>query len=178
MKEENSETFFGKKISQVVKKPSMYYVSIFDVMYDRTKGLANSPYTIIRTFATGASIKEKILPLIMEEMPAGIDRKAEEKKFDALMKSYKDQIGSRFSLFDYNPVKSLTSTTQFYNSDSSLNYNLPFCKSASDIKAGWAIDGTTSGNDEQKNNYFLNAKASTYELVEYSTSDEKVVFVN
>lgn len=70
LKEENTETFFGKKVTQVIKKPSMYYVSIFDVMYDRTKGLTNSPYTIVRTFATGASIKEKVLPLILEEMPA------------------------------------------------------------------------------------------------------------
>lgn len=33
-----------------------------------------------------------------------------------MLKAYKDTPGSRFSMYDYNPVKSLTATTQFYNS--------------------------------------------------------------
>lgn len=45
----------------------MHYVSIFDVLYDRTKGLTKSPYKIIRTFATAEDIKKKYLPLILEE---------------------------------------------------------------------------------------------------------------
>lgn len=81
-------------------------------------------------------------------------------------------------MFDYNPVKSLTSTTQFLNSDSQFSYNLPFAKNATEIRAGYSMDGTTSANDETKNNYFLNAKTSTYELIEYSACDEKTIFIN
>jgi hypothetical protein len=177
LKETSSDTFFGKKIDQTIKKPSMYYISIFDVMYDRTKGLSDSPYKIIRTFSTGESIKKKVLPLILADMPEGTDVKRAEKSFDKLLDLYKDTLGSRFSMFDYNPVKSLTSTTQFMNSDVNLSYNLPVCRTREDILAGFTIDGSSSTN-ETKNNYFLNAKTSTYELLEYTTSEDKLIFIN
>lgn len=112
----------------------MYYISIFDVMYDRSKGLTDSPFKIIRTFATGAAIKAKVLPLILADTKDE-DAVLATKKFDKLLTAYKDTIGSRFSMYDYNPVKSLTSTTQFYNSDSSLTYTLPHCKVGNDLRA-------------------------------------------
>lgn len=178
LKEKSSDVFFGKTIKQTIKKPSMYYVSIFDVMYDRSKGLSDSPFKIIRTFATGAAIKAKVLPLVLADLKDG-DSETATKKFDKLLSQYKDTVGTRFSMYDYNPVKSLTSTTQFYNSDSSLTYMLPQCKVGADLKAGFSIEGTQgNASDDVKNNYFLNSKTSTYELIEYNTADQKVIFIN
>lgn len=178
LKEKTSDEFFGKKIDQVIKKPSMYYVSIFDVLYDRNKGLTDSPFKIIRTFATGEAIKRKVLPLILAGEKDATKHDGMEKQLDRIMKSYKTMIGSRFSMFDYNPVKSLTATTQYYNSDAALDYNLPHAKSAEDIRAGYSIDGSHSANNEIKNNYFLNEKTATYELIEYNTSEKKLIFIN
>lgn len=33
-------------------------------------------------------------------------------------------------------------------------------------------------NNEQRNNYFLHTDSSTYELIEYNTSDMKYIFIN
>ena len=160
-----------------IKKPSMYYISIFDVMYDRNKGLTDSPYKIIRTFATGDSIKKKVLPLILADVEDS-KQKEQEKKFDKLLKGYKDSIGMRFSMYDYNPVKSLTAATQFYNANTEVNYNLPFAKDLTALRGGYGLDNTTSGTDEIRNNYFLNDKTATYELIEYTSLDRKAIFIN
>lgn len=112
----------------------MYYISIFDVMYDRNKGLTDSPYKIIRTFATGDAIKKKVLPLILANESDTAVRKVQEKKFDKILKDYKDRIGMRFSMYDYNPVKSLTAATQFYNANTETNYDLPFAKDVNALR--------------------------------------------
>lgn len=154
----------------------MHYVSVFDVMYDRSRGLTQSPYKIMRTFTTGESIKQKVLPLLLE-MYAKEDHEAQRKKFELMLVNYKDQMGSRFSMYDYNPVKSLTATTQFYNSKAGeVNYTLPYCANGSDLLSGYSLDGASNKTD--KNNYFLASNQSNYELVEYTTCDEKIIYVN
>lgn len=35
-----------------------------------------------------------------------------------------------------------------------------------------------SGNNEIRNNYFLNDKQSTFEVIEYSSAERKVIFIN
>lgn len=45
------------------------------------------------------------------------------------------------------------------------------------LLAGYTIDGVASQNTE-KNNYFLSANQSNYELIEYTTCDEKIIYVN
>jgi len=142
-------------------------------MYDRSRGLTDSPYKIIRTFTTGESIKAKVLPLILQKYDES--RKDEKtKQFNSLLQSYKDSEGSRFSMFDYNPVKSLAATTQFFNAKSNEPYYiLPNCENRA------ALSGTSSdtGNSD-KANYFLKKNQANYELVEYFTNDEKVIFIN
>lgn len=177
LKEETEEEFFGRKVVTKIKKPSMYYLSIFDVMYDRNKGLTDSTYKIIRTFQTGDAIKSKVLPLLMANETDEAAMEDVKKKFNSLLRAYKDQIGSRFSLFDYNPVKSLTQNTQYMNTAQKVNYSLPFASDEKALRAGLSIDNHTVAN-EQKNNYFLNDKASTFEVIEFNTADRKVIFIN
>jgi hypothetical protein len=81
IKEKEENSFFGKKIETELKTPSMHYISIFDVLYDRAKGLTNSPFKIIRTFATAEEIKSKYLPLILEEYKDEKEKEIAMKKF-------------------------------------------------------------------------------------------------
>lgn len=130
IKESEEYKLLGKKINQKIKYPSMHYLSVFDVMYDRTKGLKNSPFTIIRTFMTGEAIKSKLLPLFVEHSE---DKDVERvsRKLTAMLKGYQKQFNSRFGIYNYNPVKSLALTTQFYNANPDMQYNVPYCKDSS-----------------------------------------------
>lgn len=175
IKETFEENFFDQKIKYDIKMPSMQYISAFDIMYDRSKWIERSEYKIIRTFMSWDNIKNKILPLLT------IDKTNEEiklikNKIDELLKKYHLSYWSRFSNYDYNPVKSLTEATLWFNSDNRNDYyNLNYCKSSEDLKWGFVVDKWL--NEENKN-YFLNTNKSTYEVVEYYTSEKKYIFVN
>lgn len=177
IRETKVDKFFDKEITTEIKTPSMHYISVFDVMYDRSRWLSESPFKIIRTFTTWESIKHKVLPLILQSYPKERHKEVR-KQFDEILKKYKDTPGSRFSMYDYNPVKSLTATTQFYNSKAwDINYTLPNCQKSQDLLAWYNLDWTL-GQNAEKNNYFLSANQSNYELVEYTTCDEKIIYIN
>lgn len=173
VKEDHKEKYFWQEIETTIKTPSMYYISIFDVLYDRAKWLEASPFKILRTFSTWDSIRTKVLPLLLEWKDKS-KKKAISDKLDLLLKKYKDDRSSRFSTYDYNPVKALTATSHWLNWDKSDSYfSLTQCKTAKSMT--WN-DGTSM--DEKTNNYFLNSKKSTFELIEYNTNTEKYIFIN
>lgn len=175
VKEETSNVFFDEKIDQTVKMPSLMYVSIFDVMYDRTKWLDNSSYKIIRTFTSWDSIKQKVIPMLAET--SWIDKKVIDKKLDEWLKDSKLNIWNRFSIYDYNPVKWLLATQQWMEVEKMKNfYQLPLVSKIWDLVAWYWNDWTV--NSEVTKNYFLNDSKSTYELVEYITNDKRTIFVN
>lgn len=182
IKETVTDKFFDKNIKTVIKTPSMHYISVFDVMYDRSTWLSASPYKIVRTFTTWENIRDKVLPLILAEYSADKQETAK-KTFDLILKKYKDQFWSRFSMYDYNPVKSLAATTQFYNakimwgtaSTVAWNFSIPYCENKAWLTAWFGTDWTI---DNTKSNYFLNADQSSYELTEYITSEKKYIFIN
>ena len=175
IKEEFSEEFFWNKIKKDIKIPSMYYISVFDVLYDRSKWLDQSSYKIVRTFVSWDSIEKKVLPLILENYSTE-DKKKAKTKFKSLLKSYKDKFWARFSMYDYNPVKSLTATSQWMNSDTPWNYyTITNCNKVTELLWWYAPESSMS---EDSKNYFLNDNKSTYELVEYYTSDKKYIFIN
>ena len=177
LKEEHEEVFFWKKITTEVKTPSMFYLSIFDVLYDRSKGLDKSPFKIIRTFTTWEAIKAKILPLLYADTPSEQHRMIKQ-RFDKMLKEYKNNLGTRFSMFTYNPVKSLASITQFMNAGiNDMNFQLPWVNDKTWL-AAWMLGTEGTINNEQRNNYFLHTDSSTYELIEYNTSDMKYIFIN
>ena len=164
-----------KTIKQTVKMPSLMYVSIFDVMYDRTKGLENSPYKIVRTYTSWESIKQKVLPMLLETSKSS--KEEVNKKLDTWLKKCKDKIWNRFSVYDYNPVKWLLMTQQWIEvAKTQWYFNLPIVNKTSELVWWYWEDWTT--NSETNKNYFLNDNQSTYELVEYVTSDKRYIFVN
>ena len=173
VKEEHKEKYFWQEVETTIKTPSMYYVSIFDVLYDRSKWLSNSPFKIIRTFSTGDSIREKILPLLIESKTEA-EKKAIASKLDKLLDKYKDDRSSRFSTYDYNPVKALVATSHWLGADKTSDfYNIANCKTQKAL--AW---NDSTWMDEKTNNYFLNSKKSTFELIEYNTNTEKYIFIN
>jgi len=178
IKEEFKEKFFWQEIKSEIKMPSMQYISVFDVMYDRSKGIEKSSYKIVRTFVSWDNIKKKVLPLILANY-SWEEHERITKKIDKNLKDFQLSFWSRFSMFDYNPVKSLTATTLWANSNNTQlqwdYYNLSAC---SDKKWLLAWYNTDTSMKEDSKNYFLNANKSTYELVEYYTNSEKYIFVN
>jgi hypothetical protein len=173
VKEDHKDTYFWQELKTEIKTPSMYYISIFDVLYDRSKWLTDSPFKVIRTFTTWDSIKAKVLPLLLEGKDPKL-KKSITKKLDLLLKKYKDDHSSRFSTYDYNPVKALTATGHWLAWEKSTEYySLTNCKTKK-----WLVWNDGTSMNEKENNYFLNSKKSTFELIEYNTNTEKYIFIN
>lgn len=168
IKEKVSDTFWWQKVEMTIKVPSIQYVSVFDVLYDRSKWLKNSPFQIVRTFMTWDAITAKYGSFFDDKtLP----------KFKSLIKNAKDQSWYRFSMYDYNPVKMLTSVAQNYNAwdkDKKNIFDLPFV-------TGKTINQYTTDNtigNEDKNNYFLPSEQSNYEVIDYSAWGKRYVFAN
>ena len=168
IKEKVSDTFWWQKVDMTIKVPSIQYISVFDVLYDRSKWLKNSPFQIVRTFMTWDAITAKYGSFFDDEnLP----------KFKSIIKNAKDQSWYRFSMYDYNPVKMLTSVAQNYNAwdkDKKNIFDLPFV-------TGKTINQYTTDNtigNEDKNNYFLPSEQSNYEVIDYSAGGKRYVFAN
>lgn len=176
IKENHKDKFFGREISQTIKVPSLIYLSIFDVLYDRSKWLEQSSYKIIRTFSTWNAIKKKILPLLIES--SSKTKEEVENIFNGWIKEYKNQFWHRFSMYDYNPVKSLLATQQWYDSikNNKTFFELPNVSKNTDLLSGYS--NTQNWMREDAKNYFLNDSESSYELVEYLTDDKRYIFIN
>jgi len=192
-RKKETQKILWEDIETEVKIPSMEFMSVFDVMYERSKWLSKSPFKIIRTFSTWESIINKVLPLYMDDIDDS-KRSAMIKKIEKILDKSKDNYWNRFSNYDYNSVKHLTSSVQLLKSyidsdrlkssntpsipwaDASTNtspYDLPQIKS----RKVW-VEVADDSIKEDKNNYFLNQKESTFELVEYKTTDMSYIFIN
>lgn len=176
IKEEFVDNFFWREIKQDIKVPSMLYLSVFDVMYDRSKWIENSSYKIIRTFSTWNAIKNKVLPLLVEQ--SWKDKKSVETILNSWLKEYKNQFWHRFSMYDYNPVKSLLATQQWFDvlKTNQTFFELPNANWYNSLI--WWYVNTQNWMREDAKNYFLNIDESSYELTEYITDNKRYIFVN
>lgn len=185
-KKEEKQKILWHNISTEVKMPSMEYVSIFDVMFDKSKWINRSPFRILRTFCTWDEILSKIMPLYLWEWN---DEKKIKDQILSLLEKMKDDWWNKFSQFDYNAVKHLTWSVQLMKSYVDRDklkswqwYNLPQMKSKSWWNDWYWMWSTWSWWEEQvqefKNNYFLSKEKATYELVEYITKNKKYIYAN
>ena len=174
--EDYKDKFFWKELSVKIKTPSLLYVSCFDVMYDRSKWLENSSYKVIRTFSTGKQIKDRLIPMLY--IQSWWDKKSIEKTLDVWLNKYKLAYWNRFSMYDYNPVKSLTATTQWYTFmwKNKEYYQLPIADSMMALNWWYTTDWVNTS--EVVKNYYLNDNQSTFEVVEYVTYDKRYIFIN
>ena len=174
IKEKSVDTFFNREITTEIKIPSLQYVSVFDVMYDRSKGIKNSPFKAIRTFMTWEQIKAKYAALFLYGKEWDDINKINS-RIDSMLKKFKDSIGTRFSCYDYNPVKMLTSVSQAVNAwEKKYSFDIPIVdsKTINRLWDGWTL------TDEDKNNYFLESDESNYEVIDYTTSSKRYLFIN
>lgn len=174
IEEDVEEMYFDEKFSSKIKMPSIQHVSVFDVFYERVKGIKNSPYTIYRSWLTYDAIEKTIVPLLLKTYSKET-REAKKKQLMAIIASCKDKYGSRFSSYDYNPVKHLVSYAQLSQEGVEESfYNLSECKKTSDLNPmsdSWF-------NDEESKNLYLNFDKSSYEFTEYFTDTERYFFIN
>lgn len=107
-REEWTYEAFGNNIDYEIKSPTMEYVSLFNVMYDRMKWLNDSSYKIIRQFLTIDEIKKKIMSAIP-------DKDTRDKTLKVI-KWLIDKDNMAFSMLDYESIKWLMFSTQFLQS--------------------------------------------------------------
>lgn len=174
IEEDIEDMYFDEKFSSKIKMPSLQHISVFDVFYERVKGIRNSPYKIYRSWMTLDGIKSTIIPLLLKEYPVNL-REGKKKELAEIIKSCKDKGKTRFSAYDYNPVKHLVSYAHLSQEwvEASF-YNLSECSKSSDLNPMSDSDL----NDETSKNLYLNSDKSSYEYVEYFTETERYFFIN
>lgn len=164
-KTEKHTLFMWKKTIEVkTKKPSVDYISIFNVFYDDTHGIEGSKYQVTRIFNTWEYIKERYSTYFTNKwakLPNAIAH------INRVLNST-ERNKSRFSTYDYNPVKRInnfsTSLTKSFNNKSPLSTTV-------------AMVGDEINNID-KNNFFLVADKKSYEIVEYSDGNSLTVYID
>ena len=99
---------FGDEINYEIKSPTMEYISVFNVMYDRMKWLNDSNYKIVRQFLSESDISKRVIWNI-------IDKETKKKVINEIRK-YKDSENNAFSMYNYEAIKWLLFSTEFIDS--------------------------------------------------------------
>lgn len=164
-KEETYDIWFWKFTETIkTKKPTIDYISIFNVFYDITHGIDKSPYIITRVFSTGQGIHDKYSVLFDDKKHSALNIRwyinsiLTEKKSNRI----------RFSSYDYNPIKRINNFSnqilKSFNNWKMINTNVNFYQD--------------EVNKIDENNFFLVTEKKTYEVVEYLCNDELLVFID
>lgn len=166
---------FGEKVNYKIKSPTMEYVSIFNVMYDRMKWLNDSSYKIVRQFLSDKEIESRIVSFIK-------DKESKEKTIQKI-KSLKDG-NAAFSMYNYEAIKWLLFSTQFIETYVDTKWKLAKWYSTD-------LESVISSNDLNYNRSNVNGidgimKASPYynnfdykyEVVEVRLHDMRHIFIN
>lgn len=154
----------SKTVTVNTKKPTMEYLSIFNVFYDQSYGILKSPYQITRVFNTGKYIHEKYWILFQNKWLTDAKIKAHVNR--VLKLTWRKQ--SRFSNYDYNPVKTINNfsnlITKSHNNSSPIN---------TDVRINW---------DEiwkiDENNFYLVKDSKSYEIVEVSYNNKIYIYID
>lgn len=177
LKEPIEEEFFWEKIFTEIKRPTMEYISIFDVFYDRSYWIEKSPYTIIRTYTTWDDILSKGRRLWNRELnkcKTEEEREEKRKSIESLISNILTQAKHAdtqpFSYYNCNNIKDLSNVSPLL-----LN------KLRSWSKISWSYVNLPMRKLDDKsmeNNIFLNKNKTTYEFVVYSDWEEVCYYVN
>lgn len=164
-KTEKHDLFMGKKTIEVkTKKPSLNYISIFNVFYDDTHGIEDSKYQITRIFNTGEYIKERYSTFFTSKWAKEVNAIAH---INRILNST-ERNKTRFSTYDYNPIKRInnfsTSLTKSFNNRAPLSTM---------VASVW-----DEINNIDKNNFFLVADKKSYEIVEYSDGKNLTIYID
>ena len=179
IKEYVEEEFFWETIKTELKTPIMEYVSVFDIMYDRSVWLEKSTYKITRTYITWEEIRNKSRRLWKKKLKGKIagEPEAEEdliKRVDSLINNIlnkaKESNIEPFSYYNCNTIKDLSNVSPLL-----LN------KLRTWSKISWeyiSLPYRKLKDIANENNFFLNKDNTTYEFVTYTDKDQVVYYVN
>jgi len=146
---------YGKKI----KVPVIDYLSIFDVFYDYSKRLEDSPFTMKRSILSRKAILKKYNNLI------------DESKIDAILSDEKWIY--RYSNCDYNRVKHIIAYEELVWSNKKLLTNV------ANTPRQEAPYNTWESIDSMNNIFAVDfTKNKVYEVIEYSDDDGITVLVD
>ena len=173
-REEWTYEAFGNNIPYEIKSPTMEYVSLFNVMYDRMKWLNDSSYKIIRQFLTIDEIQTKIT--------SSISDKEIRKKTIALIKTLINWDNQAFSMLDYESIKWLMFSTQFLKSMTSDDSKVKKTYTT-DIECVTSCDELNFNKTETfestlKSSPYYNDFDYKYEVVEVIEWNKKHLFIN
>lgn len=178
LKEESEEDFSNLwiKLNISIKKPTIEYISIFDVFYDRSMGIKRSPFKITRTYITWEDIKRRSKMLWMKKIIKKDDTEEQQEQKIKSIDSLIDKViltakdtKKPFSLFNCNLVKDLSNTSPIL---------LNKLRSESAIKNTFLQFSWSSDNLKDKNNFFLSKDQNVFEFVVYTDSEDMYYYVD
>jgi len=166
---------FWSTIDYEIKSPTMEYVSIFNVMYDRMKWLNESSYKIVRQFLSESDISSRIT--------SSINDKTLKDATEATIKKLNGSENSSFSMYNYEAIKGLIFSSQFIESFTDSKWkiakwyktDIESVKSYKDLNynlSEWSIENT------MKMSPYYNDFNYKYEVVEVMEWTYKHVFIN
>jgi len=167
--EEYEIAFWKYKETIETKKPTITYTSVFNLFYDVTHGVNDSPFHIRRTFNTADYVSNKFAYLFKTKKNKANniwDTNIHAYINTILNKPYNQRI--RFSDYDYNPVKRINNfaniITKSYNSRKPIDTWIHFFQDEL--------------RDIDQTNFYLIDKKKTYEIVEYTSWDIYSVYID
>jgi len=154
-----------KKIEVKTKKPTIEYLSIFNLFYDTSYGILKSPYQITRVFNTGKYIHDKYSGLFRSSDITDAKVKAHINK---ILKST-ERSKTRFSNYDYNPVKNINNYSNLivgsHNNKKPIN---------TDVRIRWWDEVS----DIDQNNFYLVKGSKSYEIVEVAYNEKLYIYID
>lgn len=177
---------FGESIPYNIKSPTMEYISAFNIMYDRMRGLNNSSYKIIRHFLTKDEIMWKI-KWILSENNFNLNKKKIEEKINKLKEW---ESNNSFSYYNYEAIKWLLFSSIFQDRIINNVIESNKLKEKNSVKYKLNLDEAKNKDDLtwdrcreicSRNNIaslFLNDFDEKYEVVEFIENKEKYFFIN
>ena len=156
-----------KTIEVKTKKPSMEYVSIFNIFFDASYGIGKSPYQITRIFNTWKYIHDNY-SIYFKTKKDDKEWLKSVKKFINKLLTIADRKKTRFSNYDYNPVKSINNYSNIITK--SHNNKAPISTAVRVI--------TDEIGSIDENNFYLVKDSKSYEIVEVMYNNKLYVYVD
>lgn len=149
----------GKNYGKKIKIPVIGYLSIFNVFYDYSKTIDESPYIIKRHILTRKSIIQRYWNILGDKTDSTVD---------AVIENKKDEM--RYSNYDFNRVKHIIAYEEQIGKTKNLWANLPTQVYRGDAKETIDSHNTIFDIDFEKN--------KLYEIIEYSDEDVNIVLLD
>jgi hypothetical protein len=161
MKYKENKFVNGKDYWQEIKRPTLNYVSVFNIFYDYNSTLQNSAYTIERYILSRKQIIKAYASKITNTEPI---------PYIDLILNLKEK--DRYSEFDINRIKHIISYEQMI-----LKWNMSTIIPTREVRnQNWQWEETI----ESRNNVYAVdfIKNTVYEVIEYNDDDWTIVIID